>query len=239
MEDYNSTITPPFPFGREEKDDDVLPEVARVLHAAKEREHEEQKQEGESLPDWDGSEAEYVEDTDAAVYEERYTGIKISYQLTREEVADCLKHAGGYQRVKARTVIETVLCAVLCAFFAVEFVLSWNPFQLFLCVLSGALIAALWWGYHARIRQHAGENSDVESTVTIYPDELEIGTSEPWTIPLDGTSSLEEYNGMLLLYPTNGKLVSIPIRSIEPSVLADVQAMLVAGTVPHQEEEYD
>lgn len=237
MDDYNSTTSPSHPFGRKEKDY-ASEHEANVRCAAQQHEQERKKQE-ENFPDWDGREAQYVEDADAAEYEERYAGIQITYQLTREEVADCLKHAGVYQKAKARAVVETVLCAVLCVFFAVECILSWNPFQLFLSILSGGLIAALWWGYHARIRQHAEESGNAETTVCIYPDEVEIGTNGGWTIPLDGTCALEEYNGMLLLHPKADKMVAIPIRSIEPSVLADVQAMLIAGTMPYQEEIYE
>lgn len=236
MDDYNSTISSSHPVDCKEKDHAAEPD-ANVRHAAQQREQEEKKQE-EDFPDWDGSEAQYVEDADAAEYEERYAGIKITYQLTRDEVTDCLKHAGVYQKAKVRAVIETVLCAIVCVCFAAECIFSWNPFQLFLSVLSGGLIAALWWGYHARIRQHAEESGSAETTVCIYPDEVEIGTNGGCSIPLDGTCALEEYNGMLILYPKADKMVAIPIRSIEPSVLADVQAMLVAGTMPYQEEDY-
>ncbi len=236
MDDYNSTISPSHPFDWEEKGR-ATKEQADIRYAAQQNEQEGEVRE-EDFPNWDGSEAQYVEDADAAEYEERYAGIQITYQLTREEVEECLKHAGIYQKAKARAVVETVLCAVLCVFFAAECILSWDPFQLFLSILSGGLIAALWWGYYARIRQHAAESGNAETTVCFYPDEVEIGGKNGWSIPLDGTCTLEEYNGMLLLYPKSDKIVAIPIRSIEPSVLADVQAMLVAGTTPFQEEDY-
>ena len=50
-----------------------------MLQAADVAEQLEQAQEEEYTPDWDGTDAEFVEDEDAAEYEEQYAGIKLSY----------------------------------------------------------------------------------------------------------------------------------------------------------------
>ena len=54
-----------------------------MLQAADVAEQLEQAQEEEYTPDWDGTDAEFVEDGDAAEYEEQYAGIKLSYTLNR------------------------------------------------------------------------------------------------------------------------------------------------------------
>ena len=72
-------------------------ELTEVLQAADVAEQLEQAQEEEYTPDWDGTDAEFVEDEDAAEYEEQYAGIKLSYTLNREEAMACLKRAHIYK----------------------------------------------------------------------------------------------------------------------------------------------
>ena len=78
-----------------------------------------------------------------------------------------------------------------------------------------------------------GRQLDVE----IYPDSIEVysGASK-WEIPMDGSSQFEEFNKMLLVYMPQEKIFIIPIRAIEPDFLADVQAMIVAGTSPKTDD---
>ena len=69
-------------------------ELTEVLQAADVAEQLEQAQEEEYTPDWDGTDAEFVEDEDAAEYEEQYAGIKLSYTLNREEAMAIRWHMG-------------------------------------------------------------------------------------------------------------------------------------------------
>ena len=81
-------------------------ELTEVLQAADVAEQLEQAQEEEYTPDWDGTDAEFVEDEDAAEYEEQYAGIKLSYTLNREEAMACLKRAHIYKTVGRRAWLE-------------------------------------------------------------------------------------------------------------------------------------
>ena len=59
-----------------------------------------------------------------------------------------------------------------------------------------------------------------------------------WEIPLDGTCEMEEYKNMILLFPAGkNAMVILPLRSVEPSVLPEVQGMLLSGTSKRETEE--
>ena len=108
-------------------------ELTEVLQAADVAEQLEQAQEEEYTPDWDGTDAEFVEDEDAAEYEEQYAGIK-------------------------------------------------------------------------------GQ----------------------WEIPLDGTSSFEEFDDLMVLFTPKNAILAMPMRAMEPAVIADIQGMLIAGCIPEK-----
>lgn len=93
-------------------------ELTEVLQAADVAEQLEQAQEEEYTPDWDGTDAEFVEDEDAAEYEEQYAGIKLSYTLNREEAMACLKRAHIYKTVGRRAWLETGILIVAAALFS-------------------------------------------------------------------------------------------------------------------------
>lgn len=187
---------------------------------------------------WDGSESEFVEDDDAEVYEEKYAGIKFGYVLKKEEIFSCLKHTGMFKGSGTRSIVEMCLLLVLALMFFVLFFVTGNNFNFILGGIFIALIVAV----AVAPRLFIGFNADKLTTgrklfVEIYPDEIEVdGGASAWKIPLDGSSLFEEFNDMFLLYLPEDKLFIVPIRAIEPDFLADVQAMIVAGTTPKEEE---
>ena len=111
-------------------------ELTEVLQAADVAEQLEQAQEEEYTPDWDGTDAEFVEDEDAAEYEEQYAGIKLSYTLNREEAMACLKRAHIYKTVGRRAWLETGILIVAAALFFVSFGLYQGGYNLALGILS-------------------------------------------------------------------------------------------------------
>ena len=119
-------------------------ELTEVLQAADVAEQLEQAQEEEYTPDWDGTDAEFVEDEDAAEYEEQYAGIKLSYTLNREEAMACLKRAHIYKTVGRRAWLETGILIVAAALFFVSFGLYQGGYNLALGILSLAVAAAVW-----------------------------------------------------------------------------------------------
>lgn len=197
----------------------------------------EQEQESENEDStWDGSESEFVEDEEAEDYEEKYAGIKFCYTLKRDEIFSCLKHTGLFKTGGIRSIVEICLLLVLSFMFFLLFFLTKNNLNFILGVISAALIFLVL----LVPRFFIGFNADKLTTgkklsVEIYPDEIEVESgSTSWKIPLDGSSFFEEFNDMFLLFLPKEKLFIIPIRAIEPDFLADVQAMIVAGTTPKE-----
>ena len=192
----------------------------------------------EEASNWDGSESEFVEDDDAEAYEEQYAGIKFGYALKKEEIFSCLKHSGFFKATSTRSVVEACLFTILAVMFFILFFVTKGKINLILGVISVGLVVAS----VLMPRLFVGVNASKLTTgkklfVEIYPDEISVdGGSATWKIPLDGTCIFEEFEEMFLIYLPQGRLFIIPTRAIEPDLLADVQAMIVAGTKPKEEE---
>lgn len=227
----------------ENVDAEVTEKVSLTMEDEKQIEEEVLQVEQEDDSDseeitWDGSESEFVENDDAEEYEEQYAGIKFGYALKKEEIFSCLKHTGLFKINGTRSIVEICLLLVLALMFFVLFFVTRNNLNAILGVISIALtflvvlMPRLFIGFNAD-KLTTGKKLSVE----IYPDEIEVnGGAVSWKIPLDGSSAFEEFNDMFLLYLPKEKLFIIPIRAIEPDFLADVQAMIVAGTTPKEEE---
>lgn len=202
------------------------------------REEEQEEDPGATESDWDGTESEFVEDDDAEEYEEKYSGIKLSYTLKREEIIACLKHVGYYKTGGTRQIVEMCLLTVLAVMFFVMYSVTASAVNLVLgaaTVLAIVLILAvpmISLNVNAE-KMTTGKQLDVQ----IYPDNIEVYSGESkWEIPMDGSSQFEEYGKMLLVYMPQEKIFIIPLRAIEPDFLADVQAMVVAGTTPKSDD---
>lgn len=192
----------------------------------------------EETSNWDGSESEFVEDDDAEEYEEQYAGIKFGYILKKDEIISCLKHTGMYKSNNIRSIVETCLLMVLAVIFFVLYFVTKNNLNLILGSVSLALILAVMLIPRLFVKVSADKlTTGKKLSVEIYPDEIEVDSGATnWKIPLDGSSFFEEFNEMFLIYLPQEKLFIIPIRAIEPDFLADVQAMILAGTTPKEEE---
>lgn len=243
MDDYNST-TPVPPRGNnvpaETEDGEAVPpaeiEVDPMLLDVDDEDGK--KDDDDEQAKWDGTEAEYVADDDALAYEEPLTGIKLTYVLRHAEVFSCLKHMGFCKTTGRRAVIETVLLAVVCALFIASYFIYGGANNLVLGIFCAVLIAVVWVVPRLGINARARELTTGKSVyVEIFPDAVEVGKGKnEWAIPLDSTSEYEEFDNMMVLFTPDGKLFTIPMRAVEPSVLPDVQAMLMAGTMPRGEE---
>ncbi len=199
-------------------------------------ENEETQESEES--NWDGSESELVEDDDAEEYEEQYAGIKFGYVLRKEEIFDCLKHTGFFKSNSIRSIVEACLFTILAVMFFILFFVTRNNINLILGVISAGLVLVSM----LIPRFFVGFNADKLTTgkkisVEIFPDKIDVtvgGLSRK--IPLDGSCAFEEFNELFLIYLPQKNLFIVPMRAIEPDFLADVQAMIVAGTTPKEEE---
>lgn len=184
---------------------------------------------------WDGSEAELVADDDAAVYEDPQTGIRLSYTLRREEIYQCLKSTGYIKTTGTRAIIEMAVLAIAAVLFFINWFSEYQTVSLVLGILSILLIGVIWvvpeWG----LRRRAGVlASGAEMVMEIYPDEIVLNRGGSHAeIPLDGTASYAQYGNCMVLFH-EGKMAILPLRCVEPAVLPEVQAMILAGTTPRE-----
>lgn len=218
----------------ENTDDDIPEELKDVLEAATKSEQEIKEQEEEYGPEWDGSEAQFVPDEDAADYEEQYPGIKLEYKLTREEIYECIKRAGLYKKFNIKNIIQAVLLIAAAIIFFVSFYMYQNMFNLVMGFVSTAVLIAIWLFPYISQKNMVDRNLNAKQTyVEVYPDEIIVGENKrEIKIPLDGSCEFEEDDNMMMIFTEDKKVIGIPMRSIEPNVIADVQAMLIAGTQP-------
>ena len=197
-----------------------------------ERQGEQTPEEIEESIEWDGSEAELVAD-DAAEYEEQQTGIKLSYILRQEEILESLKQSGFCKTTGTRAVAEIVILAILTVVFIVTYILQKDTNSLVFGVISLLLIAIIWIVPQQGMKRRAKELVDgKEIHMEIYPDSIVMGEGEGrWEIPLDGTAECEQANNLLLI-SFESRTIILPLRCVEPSVLSEVQAMIISGTQP-------
>ena len=74
-------------------------------------------------------------------------------------------------------------------------------------------------------------------SLEIYPDNLVVTQNgKERKIELDGSSKYEELKNMILIYPPKGQIVCIPMRCIEPDLVADIEAMIISGTTPKNQD---
>lgn len=185
---------------------------------------------------WDGTEVELVADHDAADYEEEFTGLKIRYMLTEEDLYACLKASNPFKTSGVRAGVQTAVLSLFGILFFVTYFLE-SPRQISSLVFGAicfALIAAIWIVPYGALKSRAkGMVTGKTVVAEIFPDEIQIGEGEgAWTIPLDGTSWFQELEDLFVIRTPQNRLAVFPIRSIEPAMLPEIQAMLMSGTIP-------
>lgn len=192
---------------------------------------EEDEEEG-----WDGSEAELVADEDAAVYEDVQTGIRVNYVLRWREIYRCLKGMGYIKTTGTRAVIETVILAAAAVLCLINWFTSHTAEALTLAVVCILLIAVVWVAPELGLRSQAKKRADGrEFSLEIYPDAITVEhAGDEWEIPLDGETGCAQYGNHLVL-SRERKMVILPLRCVEPGVLPEVQAMIMAGTTPRDD----
>lgn len=186
---------------------------------------------------WDGSQALLIEDNDAADYEENYSGIKLSFSLKERELFSCLRHCGWNMNHFMIGAFIFILVDII-----LLMLLVFQPSILVGICFVATVINSIFWifnilpSFYNRLAYHKnliGQKLKVE----IYHDSIVIndGNKEE-TIYLNDTCKYEEFNNMLLIFLKDDKVFIIPKRAIEPDLLADVEAMLISGTKPIEED---
>lgn len=216
--------------------DEDTAEVMRIAEELKRIQEEEDEEEGKG---WDGSEAELVEDDDAEDYEIPMAGIKVSYVLTEEEYFKCLKHSGMYKSQGTRGIIEAVVLGILAVIFFVVFFMTGNVSNIVFGCISLIFIAVLLIVPNVHMKSMAKTLADGKIIeAEIYPDSVEIGRDDgAWKIELDGTSRIQEFDDIIMIYAAHNRSFAIPERAIEPDFLPEIKGILLAGTTPAYEED--
>lgn len=224
MKDYESSAQEPLPAQEKNEEKSGSDEVRRSN----------EREENSENSVWDGSESEFVEDDEAAVYEEKYTGIKLNYELKTDEIFNCLKNFSDYKRKNKKVIVETILLAIVFIGFLLSGIFRNDISGYIFSVISALLIAVIWVVPNLIIKSNAKEISRLgDIYVEIYPDEIIIGNNGiEKSIDLDGNSMFAVTDDLYVIIPPKGNMVIIPIRAIEPDFLPDVEAMLMAGTSP-------
>lgn len=215
-------------------DEQLIKEISEELKENEENQSDEN-------PEWDGSEAELVADDDAEEYEIPETGIKLSYALTQDEMFRCLYHSRIYKTKGARAVFETVVFALsaiaffLACFFAKN---QYSSYNLFFGILCLVMIGVVWLVPYIHLKSLSkimanGKTIEVE----IYPDHLDIGKDDgAWEIELDGSAEIAEFDNIFMLSTPKGQSFAIPERTIEPELYNEIKAILFSGAKPEKQE---
>ena len=195
-------------------------------------EEEEEPETGEIEIEWDGSEAELVADEDAEEFEDNFAGIKLNYVLKEEEIYDALRSSKSYKSAQKRMIVESIISCVMSGVFFTMFAIDINWTTLVFAILFLILAAVIWPASLYSVRKNAKRlTSGEEVQMEIYPSLIEMGKEEDkWIIPLDGTVKCRKTNHLFVLQTDPSHITILPVRCIEPSVLPDVEAIILSGT---------
>lgn len=215
LEEQESTSKPPEPRGEKtpNKEEDEVD-----AHAIK----------------WDGSEAELVYDETAESFDEQHTGIKLKFSLTPKEVFMALVKSQYTETRIGMSVVGILLSAGLIIYFLVQHNVTGNQSLISMAAVCAVALLLIGVIPSFTMKIHSKKYADGnEIKMKIYPDHIEMGHVESkWEIPLDGTTERAVFKNLMILYIGSKNMVILPLRCVEPAVLPEVQAMILAGTRP-------
>ena len=207
------------------------------------KEVEEELEDGEIEIEWDGSEAELVPDEDAEEFEDNFAGIKLSYVLKEDEIYDALRSSKSYRSAQKRLIAESIISCIMSGVFFAMFAIQMNWLTLIFAILCLILAAVIWPAAWYNIKKNAkrltsGEEVQMEiypSLIEMDPEDVKVGDCieiRPGDrIPLDGTVKCRKTNHLFVLQTDPTHITILPMRCIEPSVLPDVEAIILSGTI--------
>ena len=110
--------------------------------------------------------------------------------------------------------------------------------SLVLSILCLLLIVVVWVIPELGLRHQARRMADgKEFALEVFPDAITVEhNGAEWEIPLDGEATDSAQYGNLLVLFHQKKMVILPLRCVEPAVLPEIQAMIVAGTNPRDDD---
>ncbi len=191
---------------------------------------------------WDGSESTLVADDDAEQYEIPETGIKLSFSLTQEEMYKCLKKSDMYKTKGVRAIVQTLIFVSASLSFLVAYIKLDDEFKsmnLFFCIFCAVMTVLIWTVPYFHLKYLSKKMADGKTVnAEIYQERIDIGSgSGAWSIELDGSSELAEFDNMFMICTPKDQSFAIPQRIIEPELLNDVKAILYSGTKPKEDNQ--
>ncbi len=190
---------------------------------------------------WDGTESEIIADDEAEEFEEQFTGtgIKLDYTLKLKEVLDCLKEFADIKIKTGKLIFETIILGLLIVLSIGAFFINHSYSNVVVFIIAAALMVLIWVVPMLIVKNQAKDVIKRGAMYAeIYPDNIVVGVNGvEMEIPLDGTCEFVEFKNIFVIFPPNSEMILIPMRVIEPDLLADVHAMLIAGTSPRETED--
>lgn len=222
-----------------ENEENAQPPEPQGVQAPEEKfpEEEEMPEEEQEEPvQWDGSDAEIVSEGADQDYKDTVTGVKVSYVLKEEEIRACLRGTQFSSKRRKRMTVQMIIFSLLLVAFLALFFWKHAPDNLLFATICAALLFIMIFLPDIRIKQEARRAADgKEICMEIYPHKIEMGRGDrKWEIPLDGSCESAVYHQNIVVYFHGEDMVILPMRCVEPSVLPEVQAAIVAGTHPRE-----
>ncbi len=188
--------------------------------------------------EWDGSEAEIVVDDESEEYEEENTGIKIKYTLKPEEIREFVQSSEGYEKNKKAQKKHTIIQSIVFVLMVILSIITGNRYYLILSAFPIVSLGLIWIVPYIGVRNLIGKVlRNQEFSVEVFPDKIDVTTkNSKKEIMLDGSCESEEFENMIQIFSDGELALIIPTRAVEPEFLADLQAMVLAGTRPRYKD---
>lgn len=221
----------------EDRTRSMLNEERKIEEDLKEVEKED-IEDSEERVEWDGSEAERIADTDAEEYEENTTGIRITYKLEKEEIYKYLKRSKTYKKNVSLQVKHSIIQGILIFLMLLISIVMKNHVFGYIALVPIMSVIGIWVFPEISMKKLSKDMSkDRNVSIEIFPDVIDVNVNGLKSkILLDGKCEYEEFDDMIVLSPQKGASLIIPVRSIEPEFIPDVQAMIVSGTLPKNQD---
>ena len=179
-----------------------------------------------------------VADDEFEEYEEESTGIKISYKLRPEEIYSVLGRVGNFKDTIKIHQRQTVLHAGILGIIIAIVLLIGNFHYFSLALLPSFAILMVWCVPFFGIRKifsKAFNNKPI--TLEVFPEKIDIirgGVKKE--VILDDSFESEEYDDIIVITKNGVIKLMLPLRAIEPDFRAEVQAIILAGVKPREED---
>ena len=186
----------------------------------------------------DRDENQIVADDEFEEYEEEKTGIKISYKLKPEEVYSVVKRVGNFKDTVKTQQKQTLIHAGILGIMIAIFWIMRNPYYFWFALLPMLSILMIWCVPFFGVRRILSKTfNNKPITLEVFPDEIDIiqgGVKKE--INLDDSYESEEYDDIIVVTKDDVIKLMLPLRAVEPEFRAEVQAIILAGIKPKEED---